>query len=69
MLWPIILAPGPFLHRPLRDSPVLLIPYPDPVYLLGGDDHPGGWMGHLRRADSSNLVNIIFIYGSGMLMT
>ena len=69
MLWPTILAPGPFLHRLLEDPPVLLIPHPDPVYRLGGDGHPGGWMSRLRRADSSNLVNIIFIYGSDMLVT
>ena len=59
----------PFLHRLLEDPPVLLIPHPDPVYRLGGDGHPGGWMSRLRRADSSNLVNIIFIYGSDMLVT
>ena len=69
MLWPTILASGPFLHRLLQDPSVLLIPHPDPGYRPGWDGHPGGRMSRLRRADSSNLVNIVFIYGSDMLMT
>ena len=69
MLWPTILASGPFLHRLLQDPSVLLIPHPDPGYRLGGDGYPRGWISRLRRTDSSNLMNIIFIYGSDMLMT